>query len=84
MANATKSGKGELRVDFDEPVPPSDVDVLWSLPYNARVSSVVVRYVQIPHDVARAELQARVAAAKRHDAAVKANATRKARKGGAE
>ncbi len=84
MANTAKSGKGELRVDFDEPVLPSDVDVLWSLPYNARVSSVVVRYVQIPHDVARAELQARVAAAKRHAAAVKANATRKARKGGAE
>lgn len=72
-AKLTKIGKGEVRIEYDVPRDPTDVHVLWELPYKARVTSVVVRYVQIPAEVVLAER-------KRHDAAVKANATRKAKK----
>ena len=77
MAKATQTSS--LSVTFDAPTKPSDVSVLWQLPWDAKVTSIHVRYIQISDEAA---------AAKRHDAAVKANATRKARKaeqkGGAE
>ena len=77
---STKIGTGEVHFTFAEPKDPSDVQVRWQLPYNARVTSVVVRYVQIPHEVVLAERKAKCDSQKRHDAAVKANATRKAKK----
>ena len=82
------TGKGEVRAIFDEPTDPVKVDVLWQLPIGAKVTSVVVRYVTIPKQQAMAEIEESIRKRKRHDAAVKANATRKARKaeqkGGAE
>lgn len=72
--------KGEVRADFDPPIDPTRVYTLYDLPISARVTSVVVRYVTIPRDQAMAELEKSIAARKRHDAAVKANATRKAKK----
>ena len=73
-------GKGELRDDFNPPQKPVNVNTLHELPLNARVTSVTVRYVTIPHDEAMAELKKDIAADKRHFAAIKANATRKAKK----
>ncbi len=73
-------GKGELRDDFNPPLNPNDVHTLREMPLNARVTSVTVRYVTIPHDEAMAELNKDIAADKRHFAAIKANATRKAKK----
>lgn len=72
--------RGEVRANYDEPVDPTNVHVLWELPVRARVTSVTVRYVQIPLEVALAKREEEVKAAKRHAAAVKANATRKAKK----
>ena len=77
-------GKGEVRDDFDPPQKPVNVNTLYEMPLNARVTSVTVRYVTIPYDEARAELDKDIAADKRHFAAVKANATRKAKKEGAK
>lgn len=72
--------KGELRATFDEPMDPVKVEVLWQLPFGAKVTSVVVHYVTIPRQQALAEIDESIRKRKRHDAAVKANATRKARK----
>ena len=77
-------GKGEIRDDFNPPLNPNDVHTLYEMPLNARVTSVTVRYVTIPHEEALAELNKDIAADKRHFAAIKANATRKAKKEGAK
>lgn len=82
MANAKTRSEGELRAYFDTPADPLSVRILYDLPFTARVTSVVVRYTNISHEQALAELQKEISARKRHDAAVKANATRKAKKGG--
>ena len=74
------SGKGEIRESFDEPTDPVKVDVLWHLPFHAKVTSVVVRYVTVPRQQAMDEINEAIVDQRRHDAAVKANATRKARK----
>ena len=66
--------KGEMRADYAEPVDASEVHLLWQLPIDARVTSVVVRYVLVPNEVAMAELKAKIEKRKRHDAAVKAKA----------
>ena len=73
-------GKGELHDDFNPPQKPLNVHTLHEMPLNARVTSVTVRYVTIPHEEALAELNKDIAAHRRHVAAIKANATRKAKK----
>ena len=85
MSKATSTtkntiGKGELRADFNPPIEATEVDTLYELPLSARVTSVIVHYVTLPRKQAMAELDKRLASIKRHDAAVKANATRKAKK----
>jgi len=82
MANAKTRSEGELRAYFETPADPLSVSILYDLPFTARVTSVVVRYTNISREQAKAELQKDISARKRHDAAVKANATRKAKKGG--
>lgn len=81
MAKPKKISSGKVHVDFADPVDPSSVHVLWELPLGALVTSVVVNYVTMPLDFVQEKRR-------RHDAAVKANATRKAKKaeqkGGAE
>ena len=73
MAELKKISSGKVHVDFADPVDPSSVHVLWELPLGALVTSVVVNYVTMPFDFVQEKRR-------RHDAAVKANATRKARK----
>ena len=75
-----RTGAGTACVTFDEPTDPVKVDVLWHLPFGAKVTSVVVRYVTIPRQQAMDEFNEAIVDQRRHDAAVKANATRKARK----
>ncbi len=74
------TAKGEVRESFNEPTDPANVDVLWHLPFHAKVTSVVVRYVTVPRQQAMDEINEAIVDQRRHDAAVKANATRKARK----
>lgn len=70
MPSAKKISTGKVHVDFAEPTDPTSVHVLWNLPLGAMVTSVVVKYVIMPLDFVQS---------RRHDAAVKANATRKAK-----
>lgn len=77
MPSAKKISTGKVHVDFAEPMDPGSVPILWQLPLGAMVTSVDVKYVTMPLDFVQEKRR-------RHDAAVKANATRKARKGGAE
>ena len=73
MAEPKKISSGKVHVDFADPVDPSSVHVLWELPLGALVTSVVVNYVTMPLDFVQEKRR-------RHDAAVKANATRRAKK----
>ena len=77
-------GSGTARIVFDTPRDPFDVSVYSLVPFNSRVKSVEVMYVTIPVEVASSERAARMksveAKLKRHAAAVKVNATRKAKK----
>ncbi len=73
MAEPKKISSGKVHVDFAEPTDPTNVHVLWNLPIGSLVTSVVVNYVTMPLDFVHEKRR-------RHDAAVKANATRKARK----
>lgn len=79
-AKTKRVGKGEIRDEFDPPMDPFAVHTLLDLPVTARVTSVVVRYVTIPEKQAMDELHKAIKAHKRHAAAVKANATRRAKK----
>ena len=72
MPSAKKISTGKVHVDFAEPEDPGSVQILWQLPLGAMVTSVVVNYVVMPLDYVQAQ--------RRHAAAVKANATPKARK----
>ena len=71
MPRAKTNSTGKVHVDFAEPTDPTSVHILWNLPLGAMVTSVVVNYVIMPLDFVQS---------RRHDAAVKANATRKAKK----
>ena len=73
MPKAKKISSGKVHVDFAEPTDPTSVHVLWNLPIGSLVTSVVVNYVIMPLDFVQEKRR-------RHEAAVKANATRKARK----
>ena len=67
-----RTGTGKTCVDFDDPIDPMDLNIFSMVPYDARVRSVTIEFERLPREAALAW--------KRHDAAVKANATRKAKK----
>ena len=73
MPKPKKISRSKVHVDFAEPMDPSSVQILWQLPVGALVTSIDVNYVTMPLDFV-------IEKRRRHDAAVKANATRKARK----
>ena len=88
-----KVGSGETRIEFDMPKDPFEIHPGLLLPSDARITSMVLRYIRVPREVidaerkkAHAEIEAEMKKLKRHEAAIKANATRKAnkKKGGAE
>lgn len=75
-----RTGTGTACVTFDEPQDPLLVS-LWNLvPYDGRIKSMKIEYIRITEEVAAAERAESSRKAKRHIAAVKANATRKAKK----
>lgn len=79
-----RRGTGKVHFDFDEPKDPLDVGI-WSLvPFEARITSVEIKYIRLSHYTDWADYDANskeiAVRRKRHDAAVKANATRKAKK----
>lgn len=83
----TKVGSGESRIEFDIPKDPFDIHLFEIVPPDARIASMVIRYIRVPREVidaerknAHAEIQAEIKRLKRHEAAIKANATRKANK----
>ena len=77
---AKRIGTGTACVTFDEPQDPLLVS-LWNLvPYEGRIKSMKIEYVRITEESAAAERKEKMSATKRHLAAVKANATRKAKK----
>lgn len=71
-----------LNMKFAEPIDPVYLDLLSALPLEARITGITVRYKSISRKDMIAEFNARDL--KRHDAAVKANITRKQKKGKAE
>ena len=79
-AKDAKVGVGTVRFDFVEPRDPLFVRLWELLPYEGRITSVRVDYISLPEWKATEERKARMNAERRHIAAVKANATRKARK----
>ena len=83
----SKVGSGESRVKFDTPQDPFKIHLFDAVPSDARITSIDVRYIRVPREVIdadmkkdRAKLEAELKRQKRHDAAIKANATRKAKK----
>lgn len=79
-AKADKVGVGTVRFDFEQPQDPMFIRLWDLLPYDGRVTSIRIDYIGITEFKSREERTARLKAEKRHDAAVKANATRKAKK----
>lgn len=82
-----KVGSGESRIEFDIPKDPFEVHLFEAVPGDARITSIFVRYIRLPREVidaerkkAHAEIEAELKKLKRHEAAIKANATRKANK----
>ena len=73
-------GVGTVRFDFVEPCDPLFLR-LWALiPNEGRVTSIRIDYISLSELKAMEERKARMKAERRHNAAVKANATRKAKK----
>ena len=84
---SNKEGSGTSHYTFDVPVDPIYVHTCSLIPFGARVKSIEVKYVKLTREATDAEMAEHIAIAKdeikrqkRHDAAVKANATRKAAK----
>lgn len=82
-----KVGSGESRIEFDIPKDPFEIHLFEAVPYDARIASIVIRYIRVPREVidadrkkAHAKIEAELKRQKRHEAAIKANATRKAKK----
>ena len=86
VSTAKRTGSGKTVLVFDTPVDPVELHPCLVIPVDARVKSLTIEYIRIPRYQAEKELEAKAKKAaanlKRHDAAVKANATRKAKKGG--
>lgn len=91
MAKYTKTATGIAQLSFATPKLPHDVCISTLLPHEALVTAVKIMYIKVPRDEANVawEQSIKDAAAfrkkhKRHLAAVKANATRKAKKAESE
>lgn len=87
MAKYTKTATGIVQLAYDTPKAVVDVSICTLLPYDALVKKIKIEYIKVPRAEAdaawNASIEQRDEASKkrkRHLAAVKANATRKARK----
>ncbi len=87
----TKTATGNVQISYAQPKIPFDVSIISILPYEALVTKIKIDYIKVPHAEAVAawnqsakDFKATCIKRKRHLAAVKANATRKARKAESE
>ena len=87
MAKHTKTATGIAQIAYTTPKLPYDVSIMTLVPYEALVTKIKIEYIKVPRDEADAAWKQSIKDAqvflnkrKRHLAAVKANATRKARK----
>jgi hypothetical protein len=91
MPKHTKTATGIVQLAYDTPKPPLVVHIWELVPPDAMVTKIKLEYVKVPREEADAAWQQAVGDAlamakkrKRHLAAVKANATRKAKKAESE
>ena len=91
MAKYTKTATGIAQIAFATPKAPWDVNVTSLVPYEALVTKIKIEYIKVPRAEAEAawaqsldEFKEKAEKQKRPQAAVKANATRKAKKAGSE
>lgn len=91
MAKYTKTATGIVQLAYDTPKAVVDVSLFTLLPYDALVKKIKIEYIKVPRHEADAAWNASIEQRdeecikqKRHQAAVKANATRKAKKAESE
>lgn len=91
MPKHTKTATGIVQLTYDTPKHPCIVRIWDLVPSEALVTKIKLEYVKVPREEADAAWQqvvgdplARAKKRKRHNAAVKANATRKAKKAESE
>lgn len=91
MSKYTKTATGIAQMAFSIPKVPLDVNITSLVPYDALVTKIKIEYIKVPRAEADAawaqsqkDFEARCIKRKRHQAAVKANATRKAKKAESE
>ncbi len=87
MPKYTKTATGIAQMAFSMPKTPWDVSVTSLVPYDALVTKIKIEYIKVPRAEAAAaweqsldDFKEKTKKQNRHQAAVKANATRKARK----
>ena len=91
MTKHTKTATGIAQIAFVTPKVPVDIHLMTLVPYEALVTKIKIEYIKVPRAEADAawtqsqkDFEATCKKRKRHQAAVKANATRKARKAESE
>lgn len=91
MAKYTKLASCVVQAAYTSPKLPHDICLPLIVPYDSLVRKIRIEYIKVPRAEADAAWQQsiadereRVKKTKRHNAAVKANATRKARKAHSE
>lgn len=91
MAKYTKTATGIAQLVFATPKAPWDVNVTSLVPNKALVTKIKIEYIKVPRAEAVAawaqsldDFKEKTKKQKRHQAAVKANATRKAKKAESE
>ena len=91
MAKYTKTATGIAQLAYNTPKAVVDVNIITLLPYDALVTKIKIEYIKVPRAEADAAWEASIEQRdealikqKRHQAAVKANATRKAKKAESE
>lgn len=91
MAKYTKLASCVVQAAYTSPKLPHDICLSLLIPYDALITRIRIEYVKVPRAEAEAawqqsinESREKAKKQKRHQAAVKANATRKAKKAESE
>lgn len=91
MSKYTKTATGIVQLAYDTPKAVGEVNIFTLLPYDALVKKIKIEYIKVPRAEAETAWNASIEQRdeefikqKRHQAAVKANATRKAKKAESE
>lgn len=87
MAKYTKLASCVVQAAYTSPKLPHDICLSLLVPYDALVRKIRIEYIKVPRAEAEAAWQRSIEderKTKRHNAAVKANATRKAKKAESE